>query len=190
MWICFRQIHCVSLAHSFKFQFPNICSSPVELCVLEFLGNQETHHSFLGYCMCLCVSDSLWPHDCSLPNSSVHGISQARMLEWLAISFSRGSSQPRNWTHVSCVSCLGRWVLYPLSHRSQLWPEALASFERFWEIWPLSLHSGLPGQKLQHQQDPWGAGVHVSFDEHWCTEARTGSASSLCWPPCEFGQIT
>jgi len=43
------------------------------------------------------------PMDCSLPGSSVHGISQARTLEWVAISFSRGSSHPRDWI---CVSCL------------------------------------------------------------------------------------
>ena len=41
--------------------------------------------------------------DCSLPGSSIHGISQARILEWVSISFSRGSSEPRDWT---CVSCL------------------------------------------------------------------------------------
>ena len=41
--------------------------------------------------------------DCSLSGSSLHGISQARILEWFAISCSRGSFQPRDWT---CVSCL------------------------------------------------------------------------------------
>jgi len=41
------------------------------------------------------------PMDCSLPGSSVHGIFQARILEWGAISFSRRSSWPRNWTQVS-----------------------------------------------------------------------------------------
>ena len=41
------------------------------------------------------------PIDCSLPGSSMHGIFQARILEWLAVSFSRGSSQPRDWTWVS-----------------------------------------------------------------------------------------
>ena len=41
------------------------------------------------------------PMDCSLPGSSVHGILQARVLEWVAISFSRGSSQPRDQTQVS-----------------------------------------------------------------------------------------
>ena len=43
------------------------------------------------------------PVDCSLPGSSVHGIFQAIVLEWIAISFSRGSSQPRDWTGVSRI---------------------------------------------------------------------------------------
>ena len=41
--------------------------------------------------------------DCSPPGSSVHGIFQARVLEWVAISFSRKSSRPRDWTQVSCI---------------------------------------------------------------------------------------
>ena len=41
---------------------------------------------------------------CSLASSSIHGIFQARVLEWVAISFSRGSSQPRDWTQVSCIA--------------------------------------------------------------------------------------
>ena len=44
------------------------------------------------------------PVDCSLPGSSVHGILQARVLEWAAISFSRGSSQPRDRTQVSRIA--------------------------------------------------------------------------------------
>ena len=51
------------------------------------------------------------PVDCSRPGSSVHGVSQARKLEWVAISFFRGSSQPRDWTQVSCVSCISRQIL-------------------------------------------------------------------------------
>ena len=43
------------------------------------------------------------PMDCSLPCSSVHGIFQAIILEWIAISFSRGSSRPRDRTQVSCI---------------------------------------------------------------------------------------
>ena len=55
------------------------------------------------------MSDSCDPMDCSLLGSSVHGISQARILEWVAISFSRGSSLPIDGI---CLSCIGRWVLY------------------------------------------------------------------------------
>ena len=61
---------------------------------------------------CSFVSDSLRPLDCSLPGSSVHGVFQARILEQVAISFSRGSSWPKDWTHISCVSCIGRQILY------------------------------------------------------------------------------
>ena len=50
------------------------------------------------------MPDSCDPMDCSLPGSSVHGILQARIPEWVAISFSRGSSQPRNQTRVSCIA--------------------------------------------------------------------------------------
>ena len=50
------------------------------------------------------VSDSYDPMDYSLPVSSVHGILQARILESLAILFARGSSQPRDWTQVSCIA--------------------------------------------------------------------------------------
>ena len=53
--------------------------------------------------------------DCSLPGSSVHGIFQARILEWIAISFSRGSSQPRDWTRVSHIAgrCFTIWATSP-----------------------------------------------------------------------------
>ena len=44
------------------------------------------------------------PMDCSLSGFSVHGIFQERVLEWITISFSRGSSRPRNWTWVSCIA--------------------------------------------------------------------------------------
>ena len=55
----------------------------------------------LGRFSCVCLYD---PMDCSLPGSSVHGISQARILEWLAISYPRASSQSRDRTHVCYVS--------------------------------------------------------------------------------------
>ena len=46
--------------------------------------------------------------DCSPPGSSVHGILQARILEWVDMPSSRGSSQPRDRTH---ISCFGKWIL-------------------------------------------------------------------------------
>ena len=58
---------------------------------------------------CLTLCD---PMNCSPPGSSVCGISQARILEWVAISSCKGSSRPRDWTCVSNVSCIGRQVLY------------------------------------------------------------------------------
>ena len=58
---------------------------------------------------CLTLCD---PMGCSTPGSSVHEIFQARILEQVAISYSRRSSQPRDQTHVICVLCIGRWILY------------------------------------------------------------------------------
>ena len=51
--------------------------------------------------------------DCSPAGSSVHGILQAEILEWVAFSFSRRSSQPRDWIHLSCISSTGRHFLFP-----------------------------------------------------------------------------
>ena len=63
------------------------------------------------------VPQSCWtlrnPGDCSLPGFSVHGILQARVLEWVAISFFRGSSRPRDRTRLPH----SRQTLYPLSHQ-------------------------------------------------------------------------
>ena len=56
---------------------------------------------------------TLWdPMDYSLPGSSLHGILQARVLEWVAISFSRGSSRPRDRTQVYCIPgrCFNLWA--------------------------------------------------------------------------------
>ena len=63
-----------------------------------FLGIVESKVNVAQSCTTLCD-----PMDCSLPGSSVHGIFQARILEWVAISFSRRSSQPRDQTQVSHI---------------------------------------------------------------------------------------
>ena len=50
--------------------------------------------------------------DCRLPSTPVHGILQARILEWVAMPFFRESSHARDQTHISYVYCIGRWVPY------------------------------------------------------------------------------
>ena len=66
---------------------------------------------------CLLLCD---PMDCGPQSSFVHRISQARILEWIAISFSKGSSRPRDRTHVSCIA--GRLVTnQPLEKALYFW---------------------------------------------------------------------
>ena len=68
-------------------------------------------------CVCLQFCPTLYdPMDYSSPDSSVHGLSQAIILEWVAMPSSGGSSQSRDQTCVSCVSCIGRQVLYVQRH--------------------------------------------------------------------------
>ena len=60
---------------------------------------------FISVCVCAQSCLTLWvPMDCSPPGSSVHGIFQARILEWVAFSFSRGLFWPRDWTQVSHIA--------------------------------------------------------------------------------------
>ena len=72
------------------------------------MGWSDLHHLDSFVCVCVLVAQSCLtlcnPTDCSLPGFSVHGILQARILEWIAIPFSRGTSQPRNRTLVSCMA--------------------------------------------------------------------------------------
>ena len=76
----------------------------------------------LTFCVCAQSCPTLChQRDYSLPGSSVGGILQTRILERVAISFSRGPSQPRDQTPVSCVSCLGRPILYRQRRRGGRW---------------------------------------------------------------------
>ena len=83
------------------------------------LSSYQNDHNHLGSCSLKeskrwVVSDSCNPMNCSLPGSSDHGILKARKLEWVAISFSRGTSQPRNWTQDSHVAgrCITNWATW------------------------------------------------------------------------------
>ena len=66
-------------------------------------------------CVCMHARPCLSlfnPMDCNPPGHSVRGILQAWILEWVAISSSRGSFQPRDQIYVSLVFCIGRWILH------------------------------------------------------------------------------
>ena len=75
------------------------------------------------------------PIDCSLPGSPVHGIFQARVLDWVAIPFSRGSSQPRDRTWVSCIvdRCFNLWATREV-HRSKYITGFSGSLAYKWQI--------------------------------------------------------
>ena len=88
--------------------------SQIKLFVLCSL---DTDRELTASTVCVCAKSlQLCPTlrdlmDCSPPCSPVHGIFQARIVEWVAMPSSRGYSPPRG-THISYVSCIGRWVLY------------------------------------------------------------------------------
>ena len=121
-WTCSLHFHTVYWAGGFSKAF-EIAAAPALLpgepmdggawrATVHGVAKSQTWHSdwtvqfssVAQSCPTLCD-----PMNCSLPSSSVHRISQARMQEWVAISYSRGSSRPRDPTHTSCI---GRQVLY------------------------------------------------------------------------------
>ena len=83
--------------------------------IMKNITQTQTHTQSLisilqkGCCLVAKLCLTCDPMDCSPPGSSVHGTSQARMLEWVAISIARGSFQPRDQTHIFCT---GRKILY------------------------------------------------------------------------------
>ena len=86
VWVCVYVYECVYMC---------VCT----YCNTDICTSQRKSESEVTQlCLTLCN-----PMDCSLPGSSIHGIFQARILEWVAISFSRRSSQPRDWTQVSRI---------------------------------------------------------------------------------------
>ena len=114
------QLKCQVLQDTLPDPTPSLSQYP------SFVSSATSHLHFCKYhlpygmkTLCVCVGGRALspltlcdPTDCSPPGSSVHGIPQARILGWLAISFTRGSSLPRDWTWVSYVSCISRQILY------------------------------------------------------------------------------
>ena len=99
---CYPSVNCkIYLTHSLLYVF----AQPIVL-----------HRPVYIVCVCVCVCVCMLvvqscptlcnPMDCSLPGSSVHGILQARILEWVAMPFSRGSSPLRDQTHAFYIFCI------------------------------------------------------------------------------------
>ena len=111
------------------------------------------------------------PMDCSLPGFSIHSILQARLLEWVAISFSRGSSPPRDQTQVS--HC--RQILYGLSRSLYfMFPCALLIFDCWW--WRVSRHPA-PSDPNSHILCPEASstlGHHTPFPPYEVVKATLG----------------
>ena len=102
---------------------------------------------------------TLWdPMDYSLPDSSVHGIFQAEVLELVVISSSRGSSWSKDRTPISCVSCIGKWILYHCT---------------IWEVQWLSYCYLYPER------------IHISFSQVSGTTSNIGLSESNFWA-CNF----
>ena len=107
-----------NLLHSSTAILRRNCLVSIHLCVklmCEVKKWNEVAQSYLTLCN---------PVDCSLPGCSVHGILQARILEWVAISFSRGSSKPRDRTWVSHIAgrCFTLWATREAPVISQMVP--------------------------------------------------------------------
>ena len=112
---CF--VNKISLEHSHTCLF-SCCFWLLPCYVAELSSCNKSSRDYRArvfVCMCVCAQSCPTlcdPTDCSLADSSVHGILQARTVEWVTISSSRGSSWPRDWTRILWVFCIGRQILY------------------------------------------------------------------------------
>ena len=90
--------------------------------IVLYILHPCVHAKSLQSCPMLCH-----PRDYSPPGSSVHGILQSRILEWVAMPYSKAFYQPRDQTCISCVSCIGRQVLYHQHHLGSPHPSPIVT---------------------------------------------------------------
>ena len=120
-------------------------------------------------CAWSCCPTLCDPMNCSLSGSSVHGIFQARILEWVATSSSRGSSWPRDWTYVSCVSCIaGDYLSLSMEITVQFSHSAMSD-----SLWP---------HGLQHARSPCPSPTPGIYP-------NSGPSSRWCHPTISFSVI-
>ena len=138
--------------------------------------------------LCLTLRD---PMDCSLPGFSVHAILQARILEWVAIPSSRGSSQPRNQTK-SCIA--GRFFTSWATRKSSLVAQMVKSPPAMWEtcVWSLdqedplekgmASHSIILAWKILWTEEPGGLQSMGSqrVGPDWTTNTLTTREAQQC----------
>ena len=110
--------------------------------------------------------------DCSPPDCSVHGIFQARVLEWVSIFQSMGSSQPKDQTHVCCISCIGFFTTVPPGKPNcikVLFPNTMFYL------------SGLTSMLIQsgHQKHTKNNNVIISKGLIWDSQVANGTFSLL-----------
>ena len=101
--------------------------------------------------VCSIVSDFLLPYGlCRLPGTSVHGILQARILECPAISFSRGSSQPRDQNRISCIDreILYHWVTWEALQKKASGQNSYSKSKCFWETKSVNYSNRIPGARF------------------------------------------
>ena len=113
------------------------------------------------------MSGSCDPMNCSLWGSSIHGILQARIMEWVAISFSRRTSQPRNWTQVSYIALLTE--LHGKSLKINYTPIILIG-------WNLILLNFIENQLTQ---------IHFFFPFKFLPSVQFSSVAQLCLTLCD-----
>ena len=111
--------------------------------------------------------------DCSLQGCSVHGISQARILEWVTISFSRASSQSRDWTQVSCFAgrCFTVWATREVPPSSQWIPVKVSHWpsvsRMIWSYWNLC-YSYVPSRSFPVSEiGAFSSTAKLSGHKHW-----------------------
>ena len=123
---------------------------------VEDKGSEFVAGITICVCVCVCVGVCVcWVTqscltlcnlvNCSPPGSSVHGISQPIVLEWVAIFSSRVSSPPMHWTHIFCCCYIGRWILYDwATWEAQPASQYIMTLEIMYLLWARDLKSGRP----------------------------------------------
>jgi len=156
---------------------------PTKVCLVKAIvfpvvmyGCEKKESEVAQSCPTLCD-----PMDCSLPGSSVHGIFQARVLEWVAISFSRESSRPKDRTRVSLIAGL-RFTIWATREVTWMWEldykESWAP--KNWCFWTVRLEKTLEGPLDYKEIQP----VNPKEDQSWMFIGRTDveAETPILWP--------